>query len=61
MLAAAVKRSDRCLAQFYVGEWHTLKGNSRDATAALGAAAEICSHDSIEYRAATAELARLKP
>jgi len=61
MLDAAVRRSDRCLVQFYVGEWHTLKGNSGKAMTALSTAVEICSKDTLEYRAATAELARLKP
>jgi tetratricopeptide (TPR) repeat protein len=61
MLAAAVRQSDRCLVQFYVGEWHTLKGNSGEAMTALSTAVEMCAKNSLEYRAATAELARLKP
>jgi lipoprotein NlpI len=61
MLNAALRRSDRCLVQFHVGEWHALRSQSAEAMTALSAAVEICSKDSIEYRAATAELARLKP
>lgn len=60
MLAAALRRSERCMAQFYVGEWYALKGDYAQAAVSLNAAAETCSKDAIEYRAATAELARLK-
>jgi hypothetical protein len=38
---AAVKLSDRCLAQFFVGEWHTLKGQSAAAAAALSTAVDM--------------------
>jgi tetratricopeptide (TPR) repeat protein len=61
MLDAAVKRSDRCMVQFHVGEWHALRSQSAEALTALRGAAEICSRDSFEYRAAGAELARLTP
>jgi tetratricopeptide (TPR) repeat protein len=61
MFKAAVKRTDRCLAHFYVGEWHLLRKEIADAASDLKAAAELCSRDVIEYRAAVAELARLKP
>jgi tetratricopeptide (TPR) repeat protein len=61
MLKAAVRTTDRCLAHFYVGEWHLLRKELADATSNLKAAAELCSTDVIEYRAAVAELARLKP
>ena len=40
MLTAAEKVSDRCLAQFHVGEWHALRRKFREAVAALNAAAE---------------------
>ena len=60
MLAAAVKVSDRCLTQFHVGEWHALRSQSTEATTALSMVVEICSKGSVEYRAAIAELARLK-
>jgi tetratricopeptide (TPR) repeat protein len=61
MLKAAVKTTDRCLAHFYVGEWHLLRKELADATSNLKAASELCLRDVIEYRAAVAELARLKP
>jgi tetratricopeptide (TPR) repeat protein len=60
-LAAALKRSDRCMSQFYIGEWHGLKQSTSEAAAMLNAATEICDKASIEYKAALAELKRLKP
>jgi lipoprotein NlpI len=61
MFKAAIKTTDRCLAHFYVGEWHLLRKEFADATADLKAAVELCSRDVTEYRAAVAELARQKP
>jgi tetratricopeptide (TPR) repeat protein len=49
-LAAAVKRGDRCMAQFYIGEWYGLSDNLSEATAMLNAATEICDKTSIEYK-----------
>ena len=60
-LAAAFKRSDRCMSQFYIGEWYALGDKPSEAVAMLNAATEICDKASIEYRAALAELKRLKP
>ena len=60
LLNTAIKRSDRCLAQFYVGEWFTLNGSSVEAVELLNSATETCLKDSIEYGAAVGELARLK-
>lgn len=60
-LAAAVKRSDRCLAQFYIGEWYGLNQNTSEAAVMFNAATEICDKESLEYRAAVAALTRLKP
>jgi lipoprotein NlpI len=60
MLKAASKTTDRCLAYFYIGEWHILRNELAEAEANLNGAAELCSRDGIEYRAAVAELARQK-
>jgi tetratricopeptide (TPR) repeat protein len=60
MLKAAVKTTDRCLVYFYVGEWHMIRNELAEAAADLNSAAELCSRDRFEYRAAIAELARLK-
>ena len=60
LLKAAANRSDRCLPQFYVGEWFALNGNSGEALALLNAATETSLKDSIEYGAAVGELTRLK-
>jgi rhomboid protease GluP len=61
LMHAAVKQSDRCQAQFYIGEWQILKNNAAEGVAALNAAAEICPKDAVEYKAAIAESKRLKP
>ena len=45
LLKAAANRSDRCLAQFYVGEWFALNGNSGEALALLNGATETCLKD----------------
>jgi tetratricopeptide (TPR) repeat protein len=60
-LAAALKRTDRCMAHFYIGEWYGLRDKPSEAAAMLNAATEICDKASVEYRAALAELKRLKP
>ena len=59
-LDAAIKPDDRCEAQFYIGEWHVLKGNVDEAQTALKAAVETCPRTFIEYTSAVAELKRLK-
>jgi lipoprotein NlpI len=60
-LAAAATPDQKCEAQFYLGEWHIAKGNRADAETALQAAADTCPKSFTEYRAAVAELQRLKP
>jgi lipoprotein NlpI len=50
-----------CEAQFYIGEWHLLRGNNAAALAALQTATAACSKDFDEYTGARAELQRLKP
>ena len=61
MRAAAGKPDEKCEAEFYLGEWHLLRGNNADARAALLAAADTCPKTFIEYIGAVAELKRLRP
>jgi tetratricopeptide (TPR) repeat protein len=62
MRAAATDPAQRCEAEFYSGEWHLLRANTRAAKSALTAAtAPTCSKASNEYSGASAELKRLKP
>jgi tetratricopeptide (TPR) repeat protein len=58
-LAAPSKPGDRCEAEFYVGEWHLLKGDAAAARAALKRAADTCPGTFIESLGAQAELRRL--
>jgi tetratricopeptide (TPR) repeat protein len=60
VLSAASNADERCEAQFYVGEWHLLRGNTTAAAAALQTAADTCAKDLDEYIGASAELKRLK-
>jgi lipoprotein NlpI len=60
-LAAAATPEQTCDAQFYIGQWHVVKGNRADAETALRAAADTCPSSAVEYRGAVAELKRLKP
>jgi lipoprotein NlpI len=55
----AAASDDRCEAQFYIGEWHLLRGNRPAAMVALKAAVETCPKAFIEYKFAQAELQRL--
>ena len=60
-LVAAATPEQKCEAQFYLGQWHIVRGNRADAETALRAAVETCPKSFTEYRAAVAELKRLKP
>ena len=60
-LAAPRKAGDRCEAQFYVGEWHLLKGDRAAARSAMQMAVEMCPNTFIESLGAMAELQRLGP
>ena len=60
-LAAAATPEQKCEAQFYLGQWHIVKGSRADAETALRAAVDTCPKSSTEFRAAIAELKRLKP
>ena len=61
VLAAAGRPEQRCEAQFYVGQWHIVRGNRAEAAAALKTATDICPKDFIEYALAAADLKRLEP
>jgi tetratricopeptide (TPR) repeat protein len=58
-LATATSPDDRCEAQYYVGEWHLLRGDHSAALPALKSAAGTCPKGFNEYRLAQAELKRL--
>jgi len=62
LLSVAGKADQRCEAQFYIGEWHLLRGAHAAAAAAFRAAVNACSKDFkdfTEYTGALAELKRL--
>jgi tetratricopeptide (TPR) repeat protein len=61
MRAAAGKPDEKCGAEFYIGEWHLLRGSMANARPALLAAADTCPKTFIEYIGAVAELKRLGP
>ena len=58
-LEAAKGSDERCEAEFYIGQWHILRGNTAAAAAAHKVAVDTCPKAFIEYRAAIAELKRL--
>jgi lipoprotein NlpI len=58
-IAAARSPNDRCEADFYVGEWHLLRGNREDARARFQSAANSCPKSFGEYLIAAGELQRL--
>jgi tetratricopeptide (TPR) repeat protein len=60
-LTAPANPGGRCEAQFYVGEWHLLRGEMSAARAALRAAADTCPGTFIEALGAKAELRRIGP
>jgi tetratricopeptide (TPR) repeat protein len=59
-LGEASKPEQRCEAQFYIGQWHLVRGNRAPALNALRTAADTCPKDFIEYQGALEELKRLK-
>jgi lipoprotein NlpI len=54
------RRNRQCEANFYLGEWDLIQGQTEDAKPLLKAASDNCPKDFIEFRAANTELARLK-
>jgi uncharacterized protein YjbI with pentapeptide repeats len=62
MRGATSNPDEKCEAEFYIGEWYLLLGNTTDATAALQIAADACQKDDlVAHISALAELKRLKP
>jgi tetratricopeptide (TPR) repeat protein len=59
--AAGGTPEQRCEVQFYVGEWHLLRGTHDAAAKSLQGAADTCPRNFVEYQAAVEELKRLKP
>jgi lipoprotein NlpI len=59
-LASAASFDEHAEAQFYVGEWHLLRGNREEAVNALRLAAQLCPPWFIEHAGAVAELKRLE-
>ena len=57
---AAGNPAQQCEAQFFIGQWHVLKGNAVEAETALKVAVETCPKSLIVYAGAVAELKRLK-
>ena len=60
-LDAASEDTERCEAQFYIGEWHLLRDETTEAATALRVAAETCPKTFVEHDGAIAELKRLNP
>jgi tetratricopeptide (TPR) repeat protein len=60
MVAAADGPGERCEAQYYLGEWHLLRGTRANSIEALQNAIKICQPNFIEYTGAQAELNRLE-
>ena len=60
-LAAVSNPIEYCQAQFYIGQWHIVKGNAGLAAAPLQAAIATCPKDFIEFTSAVAELKRMQP
>jgi tetratricopeptide (TPR) repeat protein len=73
-LAAADKPAERCLTQFFLGQWYLVRSNRADAAAMLHAAADSCprtfsedhaavpeSRTFVEYYSVMGDLKRLRP
>ncbi|HEY1961999.1 MAG TPA: tetratricopeptide repeat protein [Rhizomicrobium sp.] len=55
---ASVKASQKCEADYYIGEWQVAQGNAADGKRLLQSAADNCPHNFVEFTAAQAELKR---
>lgn len=58
-LGTAATPDQRCQAQYYIGEWYLLRGETTAARPALQAAADTCPKSFDEYQLAQFELKRL--
>jgi lipoprotein NlpI len=59
LLTSLTEPDERAEAQFYIGQWHLLRGNRMEAIAALQLAVEQCPTVFTEHTGAVAELGRL--
>ena len=57
---ALTQRSQRCEADFYIGEWHLLQHDKDTARLLFQSAAAECPHNFIEYEMLPVELKRLE-
>jgi lipoprotein NlpI len=57
---AAANSDERAEAEFYIGEWHLMRGNRAEAVTALQDAVKSCPRYFDEYIAAVNELNRLE-
>jgi lipoprotein NlpI len=57
---AETDQAQRCEANFYIGEWHLLRGEMPQARTLFTEAQNSCPETFIEYAGAAAELERLK-
>jgi tetratricopeptide (TPR) repeat protein len=53
--------TDRCETEFYLGQWHVIRGESAAARSRFEATAKACRRDSPHRLAAAAELKRMGP
>ena len=60
-LSVAVAPNDVCEANFYIGQWHILRGDKPAAAKFLKVAVDTCPKTFIEFTGAVAELKRLQP
>jgi lipoprotein NlpI len=58
-LKAAQNSEQRCEAQFYIAEWHLVRGARQSSLKALQTVANTCPKNFVEYQGAVAELKRL--
>jgi tetratricopeptide (TPR) repeat protein len=56
--AAASNADEKCEAEFYVGQWHLVRGEREQARPLLQGVVDRCSKELIEHAAAAAELRR---
>jgi len=55
-----MQRENRCEANFYIAQWHLLRGQQAQALPLLNNAASDCPKHIVEYEGAVAELRRLQ-
>ena len=53
---SAATPSERCVAEFFIGEWHLMRGDPQAARSKWRITVDACPPTSLEYRSAKAEL-----